>query len=164
MNDDAIGHDQSARLRFSVIGHLLMAPPPRGKLQAVLKALSQQEWTHPHGHKVRFAVSTIERWYYVARSSANPIATLRRKRRSDAGRHRTISPQLLGKLIEQYHRYPWWSAQFHHDNLVVLVDAHPELGAMPSYATVRRALRDRGLRKRRRTVDGAETSDPHERS
>ena len=161
-NNNNAGHDQWARLRFSVIGHLLIAPPARGELQAALKELSQREWTHPHGHTVRFAFSTIESWYYDAQSSDDPIATLRRKRRSDAGRIRSMSFQLLEALIEQYHRHPWWSAQLHHDNLVALVHQQPELGTMPSYATVRRALRERGLSKRRRTPNGSETKDPRE--
>ena len=161
-NNNNAGHDQWARLRFSVIGHLLIAPPARGELQAALKDLSQREWTHPHGHTVRFAFSTIESWYYDAQSSDDPIATLRRKRRSDAGRTRSMTFQLLEALIEQYHRHPWWSAQLHHDNLVALVHQQPELGTMPSYATVRRALRERGLSKRRRTPNGSETKDPRE--
>ena len=31
-----------ARLRFSIVGHLLMAPPPRGELRAALAALARR--------------------------------------------------------------------------------------------------------------------------
>jgi hypothetical protein len=51
-------------LRFSVIGQLLAAPPPKGELRAELKKLAERTWQHPITEKpVRFALSTIERWF-----------------------------------------------------------------------------------------------------
>jgi hypothetical protein len=38
-----------AHLRFPVIGQLLAAPPPRGKLRAELERLAGQNWRHPSG-------------------------------------------------------------------------------------------------------------------
>jgi len=56
--------DRWARLRFSVIGHLLAAPPERGELRAALLELADRTWSHPNdGTAVRFGFSTIERWY-----------------------------------------------------------------------------------------------------
>jgi putative transposase len=61
-------HQRWARLRFSVIGQLLAAPPPKGALYRELEKLAAREWRHPvSGEPVRFGVSTIERWYYRAR-------------------------------------------------------------------------------------------------
>ena len=58
-------HERWARLRFSVIGQLLAAPPAKGALRAALKQLAAREWRHPStGAPVRFGVSTVERWYY----------------------------------------------------------------------------------------------------
>ena len=37
-------HERWAHLRFSVIGQLLAAPPLRGELKALLRALSQRTW------------------------------------------------------------------------------------------------------------------------
>jgi hypothetical protein len=55
-------------LRFSVIGQLLAAPPPKGELKAALQALAGRTWQHPAtGAPVRFGLSTIERWYSAER-------------------------------------------------------------------------------------------------
>ena len=56
-------HERWARLRFSVIGQLLAAPPAKGALRAALEQLAAREWRHPStGAPVRFGVSTLERW------------------------------------------------------------------------------------------------------
>ena len=142
-----------ARLRFAVVGPLLASPAPAGQLRAELERLAEREWEHPSGKgPVRFAVSTIERWYYQARAADNdPVGALKRRPRADAGRVRAMSPALIEALRAQYRAHPSWSAQLHHENLAALVASAPELGPMPSYATLTRAMRARGLvRKRRR--------------
>jgi hypothetical protein len=54
-------HERWAQLRFSVIGHLLAAPPAKGALRAALEQLAAREWRHPStGEPVRFGVSTLE--------------------------------------------------------------------------------------------------------
>ena len=56
--------DGWARLRFAVVGPLLAAPPPKGRLRAELERLAQQSWQHPSRRwSGRFAASTVERWY-----------------------------------------------------------------------------------------------------
>ena len=63
-DDGSARREKWARLRFAVVGPLLASPPPPGQLGAELERLSQREWEHPSGTgPVRFAVSTIERWY-----------------------------------------------------------------------------------------------------
>ena len=100
---------------------------------------------------MRFAVSTIERWYYQARAAErDPVKALRRRPRADAGRVRAMSPALIQALRDQYRAHPSWSAQLHHENLGALVDADPALGPMLSYATLTRAMRNRGLVRQRR--------------
>ena len=61
-----------------------------------------------------------------------------------------MSAALLAALREQYRDHPSWSAQLHHDNLQVRVDADPSLGPMPSYATLTRVMLSLGLVRRRR--------------
>ncbi len=57
-------HERWAHLRFSVIGQLLAAPPPKGELRAQIEALAGRQWRHPiPGEPARFGFSTIERWY-----------------------------------------------------------------------------------------------------
>ncbi len=56
-------HERWAHLRFSVVGHLLAAPPARGELQAELERLAAKPWRHPVTNApTHFGVSTIARW------------------------------------------------------------------------------------------------------
>lgn len=146
------GHHRSwAHLRFAVVGQLLASPPAPGTLEAALRALSEKLWRHPvTGKEVRFGVSTIERWFYRARRErSDPVAVLRRKVRRDRGTEVALSAALKEILLVQYREHPGWSAQLHADNLGARIAADPGLGRMASYASVRRFLRRRGLRKHR---------------
>lgn len=152
-----------ARLRFAIVGPLLAAPPKRGELQSELQRLSEKLWRHPITEEpVRFGLSTIQRWYYAARAAQkDPVAVLRRKRRRDSGMLRVWSDGLRQVLEAQYQSHRSWSYQLHADNLKVEVEENPELGPMPSYATVRRYMKSAGMVKERRRRRGAvELSDP----
>ncbi|HEY5168800.1 MAG TPA: DDE-type integrase/transposase/recombinase [Thermoleophilia bacterium] len=144
-------HERWARLRFSVIGQLLAAPPEKGALRASLEELAAREWRHPTtGAPVRFGVSTLERWFYRARNERqDPVGVLRRKRRLDAGEQASMTTPLRQALLAQYNAHKSWSAKLHHDNLVALAETRSELRPVPSYTTVRRFLRARDLTKRR---------------
>jgi len=148
----ARSHERWARFRFSVIGPLLAAPPDRGDLQEQLKSLAAKKWHHPiSGQRVQFGLSTIERWFYRARNAKrDPVEALRRKIRSDHGRHPSVSPKLSELLTNQYRQHPNWSYQLHTDNLAVLIEQEPTLGAAPSYASVVRFMKVQGLIKRPR--------------
>jgi putative transposase len=55
-------------------------------------------------------------------------------------------------IAAQHHDHPRWTFQLHHDNLVALAREDPRLGPVPSYPTVCRFMKDKGLlraRKRR---------------
>lgn len=95
------GHERWARLRFSVIGQLLAAPPAKGALRAALDQLAAREWRHPiSGAPVRFGVSTLERWLYRARNERHdPVGVLRRKRRQDAGEQTAVTAQIRQALL-----------------------------------------------------------------
>jgi hypothetical protein len=68
-----------AQFRFSVVGALLAAPPKKGDLRAQLAALASKTWRHPiTGEPYTPARSTIERWYYEARSNRDPVTALAR--------------------------------------------------------------------------------------
>ena len=149
------------RFRFGVVGPLLSAPPGKGQLGKEISALAQRKWSHPvTGKPVTFAPSTIERWYYSAiRSDRDPVGALRPRPRKDLGRSRAFSPGLVTELIRQYRLYPSWSYRLHADNLRVRVGQDRTLGPMPSYSTVVRFMKARGLvkkpRRRRRFGAGA---------
>jgi len=165
------GQDRWAHLRFAVVGALLAAPPTNGDLHEALTALAQRTWQHPtRGEPVRFARSTIERWYYQAKHArVDPVGRLRRRVRRDAGAQPSMGEALRTVLQTQYDAHRSWSYQLHRDNLRALVEATPALGPLPSYATVRRYMQAQGLlRQRRRTARDRPGSDrldasPHPR-
>jgi len=147
-------YDLWARLRFSVIGHLLADPPANGTLGTEITKLAEREWRHPiTGEPVRFGRSTIERWLYVSRKERqDPVGILRRKPRHDAGHQASMTEALRRKLQSQYAAHPSWSAQLHRDNLESAAKQEPDLRPVPSYSTIRRYLRAQGLDKRRRVT------------
>ena len=147
-------HERWAHLRFSVIGQLLAAPPPKGELRAQIEALAGRQWRHPiTGEPARFGFSTIERWFYRAlKERSDPVGVLRRKLRTDAGQQPAMSEAVRQAVLAQYAAHKSWSAQLHHDNLVALAETRSDLKPAPSYATLRRFLKANGLDKRRRVT------------
>jgi putative transposase len=123
-----------------------------GRAPGAAQELSSQKWHHPiTGQRVQFGLSTIERWFYTARNEKkDPVQALRRKIRSDQGRHPSLTPKFRELLINQYRQHPNWSYQLHADNLAVLIEKEPALGASPSYASVLRFMKVQGLIKRPR--------------
>lgn len=142
-----------AAFRFSVIGPLYAARPDHGELRPALEELSRQHFNHPiTGKRVRFAYSTLERWFYRAVQNGDPLHELRRKVRKDAGAFKSVSLELRGAIRAQFREHPTWSYQLHYENLDAVVEKHPELGPLPSYTTVRRYMRAQGyVRQKRRT-------------
>ena len=142
-------HERWAHLRFSVIGQLLAAPPTKGELKAAIEALAERTWLHPTtGEPVRFGFSTIERWYYRAlKERTDPVGSLRRKVRADAGQQPAISDAVRQIVLAQYAAHKGWSVQLHHDNLVALADTKADLKPVPSYPTLRRFMKANGLDK-----------------
>ena len=54
--------DRWARLRFSIIGPLLAAPPEQGELRKRLQSLAGSRWKHPvNGTMIRFSTATLSR-------------------------------------------------------------------------------------------------------
>ena len=163
-DDDTPARVRWARLRFSIIGPLLAAPPDEGELKPRLEALAGQSWRHPsHGQAARFSFKTIERWFYAARGEADPIAALARKVPSHAGTFPTVSSALAEAIERLYREHPRWTFQLHYDNLVALSREDPRLAPMPSYATICRFMKRCGLlRARRKRRDRGEDFTPRE--
>ena len=57
---DPLKRDRWARLRFSIIGPLLAAPPAAGELQSALTLLAVKRWRHPP--RASKCVSASRRW------------------------------------------------------------------------------------------------------
>ncbi len=149
--------DRWARLRFAIIGPLLAAPPPEGELQATLRSLAAKSWRHPlTGKEIGFGVSTLERWYYAAKSAADPVAALKNRLRDDVGRFPSLSPRAIEVLGAQYREHPGWTMQLHVDNLRVALAGSDV--AVPSYPTIRRYLIAQGMFRQarpKRATEGA---------
>ncbi len=147
--------DRWARLRFSIIGPLLAAPPAPRQLGAALLALAAKTWRHPvSGLDVRFGASTLERWYYRARRAGDPVAALRDAPRGDEGAFPSLRPLAIAALTQQYREHPGWSVQLHLDNLRVVCRASNS--PVASYATVRRYLRAQGMHRQARPKRASE--------
>jgi len=143
--------DRWARLRFSIIGPLLAAPPEQGELRKRLQKLAGSRWKHPvNATMIRFSYATLERWYYLARDAQDPVVALRRRRRNDAGRARRLSAPLIEALSVLYRQHPGWTVQLHYDNLLALAQEDEGLGEIPAYGTVRRYLKAQGYHRKRR--------------
>ena len=152
MTTPAPGHDW-ARLRFAIIGSLLAAPPVPGDLGPALARLAAQRWRHPTtGEPLRFPRATIQRWYYAARNTPDPVAALRRRVRKDAGTQPRVPLPLRAALREQWQAHPGWTVQLHYDNLQAVIATQPSLGPLPSYTTLRRFCKAQGLTRIRRKV------------
>lgn len=141
-----------AHLRFSIIGSLLVDPPKEGQLGTALETLAEKRWRHPTNEQqtITFDAKTIERWYYLARHEDDPIAVLTKKTRKDAGTEKALTPQLAEALAQQYGAHPNWTARLHADNLIALANSDTaRYGKPPSYPTIRRAMRKRGMTRKK---------------
>ncbi len=138
------GHRRWGHFRHGVIGPLLSAPPAKGALGSAITKLSRKEWQHPiTGERIKFGASTIERWYYAARSVDDPVAALARQLRKDRGTHPSMTDELIAEARGLYESHSSWSYQLHADNLAVIAEAKSI--PAPSYSTVRRFMKDHGL-------------------
>ena len=150
MNPTHASHrDQWARLRFLIVGHLLAEPPEHGALFKSLTELASKTWRHPlNGEPITFGVSTLERWYYKALKAHDPVNTLKNRLGSHYGTFPSLSIDVRDQLVGQYLEHPGWTMKLHHDNLISLNRASGRV--VPSYPTVRRFLKARGLFRKAR--------------
>jgi transposase InsO family protein len=141
---DSVKRDRWARLRFSIIGPLLAAPPEPKALQAALQLLAAKTWRDPvSGLDVCFAASTMERWYYKARRANDPVAALKDRLRADVGCFPSMTPLVIDTLTTQYREHPGWTVQLHVDNLRAALK-HSDT-AIASYPSIRRYLKANGM-------------------
>jgi putative transposase len=157
-DDDTPARVRWARLRFSIVGPLLHSPPEAGEVRARIEELARRPWRHPHtGEAVHFSFKTIERWYYMARESPEPIVALERKVPKHAGTHPSVSAAVAEAIARQHADHPRWSYQLHHDNLAALAREDPRLLPLAGYASLTRYMKANGFcRARRRARRGVE--------
>lgn len=139
-----------SEFRFAIIGPLLASPPKKGELKQALEILSKKLWNHPTtGEIVTFSFVTLQRWYYQAKKSNQPVNSLIYKKRSDADTFPAITKSLSEIIFDQYKAHPSWSYQLHHDNVQVVIKKDKIIDSMPSYNTIRRYMKFHGLTKQR---------------
>ena len=97
------------------------------------------------GGEASRSIPTIERWYYVAKNSDNPIDDLATKLRADRGGRMLENSKLAEMIQSQYRDHPAWTRTLHHKNLEVLCAKIQDLGPMPSYSTLKRYMVDKGM-------------------
>jgi len=157
--------DAWARLRFSIIGHLLAAPPQEGELCEALELLAARTWRHPiTDEPLKFGFSTIEHWYYAAKNEArDPVSVLKRRVRKDAGQMPKMTTRLCALLRKQYEDHKSWTAQLHYDNLAAVVVKQEVPLALASYSTVKRWMKRQGLLRRakrgNRSTEGTQRAE-----
>lgn len=143
-----------ARLRFAIVGPLLASPPEHGQLQERIAELAARSWKHPStGELTRFDFKTIERWYYIARGTDDPVTALARKVHKHAGTHPSVSLLIGAQLRKQHAEHPRWSYQLHYDELRAVARERPELDPLPGYATTRRWMKAQGLHRAKKKRD-----------
>ena len=78
---------------------------------------------------------------------------------------RAVSSAVVAAVAAQHKAHPTWSYQLHADNLVAQVTLGELVGRVPSYTTVRRLMKERGLfrQKRRQRRGNQELRDDHSR-
>lgn len=152
MNEHYGQHLQLGAFRFGIIGQLLQTPLEKGVLLPALRQLSEKEWQHPiSGQKVRYHWSTLERWYYRARSyKGAPYTQLSRKQRRGAGQQACIHPALADAINQLYAEHSSWSVTLLVAELRARARKDNKLEPVPSYSSVKRYLRSRGMTRRRR--------------
>ena len=154
-----------ARFRFSIVGRLLSDPPEHGELRSRLQVLSRRSWRHPQtGEVIRIGVSTIERWFYIAKDNAqDPVDALARKVPSHTGSFPSLPDEIRQMVRAQYRQHPSWSYQLHYDNIKAQWEQQSDQRPMPSYPTLCRYMKSCALikqkKKRRRKKRGLHTDE-----
>lgn len=133
--------EEIALYRSRIIGPLTVRELSRGDLTKEIEALSRQLFTSPRSHSPqRYAISTLERWYYKYKSEG--LEGLKPKPRSDRGRAQQLSAEQKELLVNIRQEYPEASAPVIVRTLEQ--DGRLETGSL-SATTLRRFFREQGL-------------------
>ena len=83
-------------LKMRVLGAIDMAEG--NSIQARIQAVSQMSFTDEEGHARRFTWRTIQTWY--SRYQKHGVTVMENKTRSDKGKTRKVSPELVQEAID----------------------------------------------------------------
>ncbi len=94
-----------ALFRSEIVGALTRRELDHGALKAALQELSEQRFRPPgSGHTRRYALSTLERWYYAYKEGG--LDALTPRRRSDRGRCKKLTGEQRKLLVDIRREHP----------------------------------------------------------
>jgi len=138
--------EEVALFRAEVIGSLARREMSRGELAAALREIAAQRFRPPGAAATRrFAVPTLQRWYYALRRGG--LAALGPRARTDRGRGRVLAPAERDLLLDIRREHPRASVPLILRTLVADGRLAPRSVSAP---TVRRLYREHGLDRRAR--------------
>jgi transposase InsO family protein len=88
---------QEALFRYSVLGALVSAELEHGDVRALCEQQAERWYRKADGRRVKLSPRTIESWHYDYR--ANGLEGLKPTGRCDAGRSRSIRPEVAEQII-----------------------------------------------------------------
>jgi len=127
--------------RYQIIAPLISLSGPRGTLKKEIEKIAARTYEHPIRGAVRPAYGTIEEWYY--RYKKNGLEALEDRPRKDRGRSRRIGPQLAEAIEDLALARP----ELDGPGILAELD-EAALGELPSFSTLYRFLKARGLDQR----------------
>jgi hypothetical protein len=90
--------------KLSVLGPLVSARLEHGDRRAWFLETAERLHQRPNGRLVRLSARTIESWYYAYRQGG--LTALGRRRRSDRGRTRALTPELAELVLRAKREKP----------------------------------------------------------
>lgn len=142
--------ERIGQFRLKIIGGLLASPPDKGDLKKQLAQLAQKPWLHPlSGETVHYSIPTLERWYYkTKKEQKNQLNVLSPALRTDKGAFKSLNQAVCDALAKQYAEHDGWSVQLHYDNLMVRIEEDNLQTPAPSYSSLLRYMRAKGLHRK----------------
>jgi len=145
--------EEVALFRSTIIGALTCKELTKGELKRELEELSKQRFRAPASdHTRRYAVSTLERWYY--RFKDGGLDALKPQRRRDHGKSKKLTPEQRRLLLDIRAEHPNAAVPLILRTLVA--DGRIQAGAI-SASAVQRLFRREQLH-RRSLREGASTT------
>jgi hypothetical protein len=144
---------EKALFRFQIISAYLAANPPRGKRRQLLEQLASKSWMLSSGQIVTVKVETIRYWLRLYRLGG--FEALKDKLRSDRG-VRAIPQELIDEVCKMKLQVPERSIE-----RIITIMENLQLAppGLLRRSTLHRALKARGLSKRKLTIPDRQDLD-----
>ena len=133
-----------ALFRYGLIAPLLFSPLPSGQVEKALRQIASQSYTIPYSTRTRIGITTLRR--YLKQYRQGGFEALRPRERTDKGKPRALTPEVLEKAIALRQEQPDRTTPM----LVELLKRDPELKLSPALNahTLTTHLREKGKTRR----------------